>query len=98
MQVNQRIFRALLLLAVSPALNSCVTKPEIMAAVWLNNTPIPPEICTSVPALQQYGFYRRLNDGKLEFISFCNPQAVNWLGVHQDDFNRMMDKTFPKGK
>jgi hypothetical protein len=70
----------------------CVSKREINAAIWLNNSPLPVEICERDPVLKQYGFYRRLNNGKFEFISFCDEKARNWLSMHKDDFNRIMDR------
>jgi len=74
------------------ASQGCVNKREINAAIWLNNSPIPQEICEREPLLKEYGFFRRLNTGGFEFISFCNPEAKNWLGMHKTDFYRMMNK------
>lgn len=73
-------------------LTSCITRGKIDAAIWLNNGPLPEEICLREPALKDYGFYRRLNDGKLEFLSFCDPKAREWLAMHQEDFNKLMDE------
>lgn len=46
--------------------------------------------------LWSYGFYRQLNDGKKDFISFCAPEAVHWLSMYDEDFNALMDKWVPK--
>lgn len=75
-----------------------VTRREVEATIWLNNTPIPNDICEREPELKSYGFYRRLNDGKFEFMSFCNPEAVQWLSIHKDEFFRFMDKLLPEPK
>lgn len=63
--------------------------------VWLNNG-MPQGVCEREPSLRDYGFYRRLNDGGYDFISFCDDRAKDWLAVHKDDFNRMMDALLPQ--
>lgn len=63
--------------------------------VWLNNG-ISAEICEREPSLRDHGFYRRLNDGRYEFISFCDERAKDWLGVHSTDFNRVLDELLPQ--
>ncbi len=81
-------------LAIS--LTGCLSRKEIQASIWLNNAPIPVELCEEKPELKQYGFYRRLNDGKLEFISFCDPSAHKWLAMYETDFNRILDELIPR--
>lgn len=93
----------LVYLALSSAilcLTSCKapTRAEINATIWLNNSPLPKELCFQgevKTVLWDYGFYRKLDSGKLEFISFCDPSASQWLSVYKDDFNRMMDEYLP---
>jgi hypothetical protein len=63
--------------------------------VWLNNG-IPAEICEREPALREHGFFRRLNNGKFEFISFCDERARHWLAVYDRDFNRVLDELLPR--
>lgn len=70
----------------------CISRGKIEAQIWLNNTPIPKELCDKTPELKDYGFFRRLNSGQLEFVSFCSPLAVQWLAMFKDDFNRLMDE------
>lgn len=72
----------------------CPSRPEIEAYVWLNNG-LPPELCAKHPELRDYGFYRRLNDGKVEFIAFCDPLSVHWLAVYDRDYQRLLDKYLP---
>lgn len=86
------IIAGILLLATG-----CVTRGEIEAAVWLNNG-VPQDVCDREPVLKDHGFYRRLNDGKLEFISFCDPTATDWLSMHKTDYARILDATLPKKK
>ncbi len=74
-----------------------VSKKEIDAVLWLHNG-APPEMCgadeatSPYPLLWKYGFYRVLNTGKYEFISFCNPRALDWFGVEKNDLNRLLKK------
>ena len=69
-----------------------ITRSEIEATVWLNNSPLPNEICRANPELTRYGFYRRLNDGRFEFVSFCRPNAKEWIAIHKDDLERLLNK------
>lgn len=52
--------------------------------------------CQADPELIMYGFYRRLSDGKLEFISFCQPEAGAMISVTKDDFDKIMNGLAPK--
>lgn len=73
-----------------------VTRKQVDAAVWLNNAPIPTEICDREPQLKQYGFYRKLDDGKFEFMSFCKPGAEKWVGIYGPDFYKFLDALLPE--
>jgi hypothetical protein len=75
-----------------------VSRKELNAAIWLNNAPLPGELCDASPVNRLYGFYRRLNDGTLEFVSFCNPDAADWVSMHKDDFKRLLDQATRPGK
>jgi wobble nucleotide-excising tRNase len=81
-------------------LTSCVTREQVEATLFLNNFNDKDnslaELCERVPELKQRGFYRRLNDGKLETVSICNPIARDFLAIHKDDLNRLLDKALPK--
>lgn len=79
------------------------SREEINATTWLNNTPLPAELCEANPELKRYGFYRRLNSGKLEFMSYCKPCtdgakdcAKNFIAIHENDFQKMLDKYVPE--
>ncbi len=74
-------------------LGSCVTRNRINAYLWLNNSPVPQEICDREPALKEYGIYRRLNDGNFEFISVCDIRMKNFLAMHKDDLARILNET-----
>jgi hypothetical protein len=69
-----------------------ITKSRIDAAIWLNNAPLPKEICEANPDLYKRGFYRRLDSGKLEFISFCNPLARRWVSAFDEDFQKILEE------
>jgi hypothetical protein len=59
--------------------------------LWLNNSPIPSEICKREPELKDYGFYRKLNDGNFEFVGFCEPKASEFFSMYKTDFERLMN-------
>jgi hypothetical protein len=64
--------------------------------MWLTNAPVPVDVCEREPLLKDYGLFRKLNDGKLEFISICNPQIKHWLSIHEIDFKDLLDKYIPE--
>jgi hypothetical protein len=90
-------------LALSTALLflGCISRGEIRASIWLNNGQ-DPAMCgpsraeSQYPVLWDHGFYRRLNSGGFEFISFCDPRAKDWFGVHRQDLEKILDETLPK--
>lgn len=91
----------LLILSLSLLLfTSCKTptRPEINAKIWLNNSggPSLQTICAREEALKNFGFYRKLNNGKLEFVSFCSSDAKNFFAVTEKDFNEILDKYIPE--
>lgn len=94
----QKFASVSLALAISTGLSACVSRGEIRANLWLNNAQIPKELCDKEPALKDYGFFRRLDSGKLEFVSWCDPLARRWLAIFDDDLERLLDKTLPKEK
>jgi len=71
------------------------SRQQVDAVIFLNNTPLPEYLCDREPALHNYGFYRILNGGGYDFISFCNPEARRWISVYESDFNRILDKYLP---
>lgn len=58
--------------------------------MWLNNSPIPAAICQQ--GAKDYGFYRRIEGGKLEFVSFCSTKAKDWVAIHKEDLERLLKK------
>lgn len=87
--------RFLLIAVAFLTLTGCVSKQKIKAAIWMNNG-LSPELCAREPELHNYGFYRKLSNGKIEFISYCNPEARKWVAMHRDDLNRIMEGLAPK--
>lgn len=76
----------------------CLNRAEIRARTWLNNADAMAELCKNTPALGDYGFYRRLNDGTIEFVAFCDPKAQHMIGVIDQDFNNILDQLLPGQK
>jgi hypothetical protein len=85
----------LLTLCLVLSLSSCVTKKQIQAATWLNNFhAIPHEFCGDTNnrgPLWNYGFFRRLNDGRLQFISICTEQAGRMFTTTEEDYRKLLD-------
>lgn len=82
---------SLLALALSAILfQGCVSKKKLKAYLWLNNAPIPKEICDREPVLKDYGLYRRLNNGSFEFVSFCELKSKEFLSMYRDDLENLL--------
>ena len=79
-------------------LTSCLgpKRKEIEATLWLNNAPLPAYLCILHSELRDYGFYRKLEDGRIEFVSFCQAEAQRWIAIHESDLKRLLDKYVPK--
>jgi hypothetical protein len=84
-----------LLVPIALLLVGCPSRQEIEAAAWLNNG-LPEELCKKEPELQNYGFYRRLNNGKFDFISFCNPESKRWISFFDQDLKKLLNATIQK--
>ena len=96
--MKNQILAALKLGILCLVLNSCITRGEVEAYTWLNNTEALAELCQKTPELKDYGFYRKLNDGKLEFISFCNPLAKRMISIIDSDLQKILDENLPKNE
>lgn len=68
-----------------------MTRKKVNAYLWLNNSPIPQEICDREPDLNDYGFYRKLSNGKLEFVGFCEPLAKEFFAMYKTDLERLLN-------
>jgi hypothetical protein len=89
------------------SLSGCITRQQIRAFAWENNG-LPEDLCgpskeeSPHPHLWDYGFYRRLNNGKLQFVPYCKrdeegkPFVSQYFSFHSDDVNRMLDGTLPE--
>lgn len=79
----------------------CISRGEIRASIWLNNAS-DPALCgpsralSPHPALWDRGFYRRLDAGGFDFISFCDPRAAQWIGIHRADLEAILNETLPR--
>jgi hypothetical protein len=80
------------------ATSSCVSRKQIEAATWLNNfNAVPKEACYPGQALHRVGFFRRLDDGKFQFISICSDTANKMLSATAEDYKKLIDAAM-KGK
>lgn len=93
------------LIILTIALTSCITRKEVQAHIWLNNfmgdgtsgsTVYIKDLCDRTPELNTVGFYRVLDSGKKEFISVCNPIARNMLSITRADFQKILDENLPE--
>ncbi len=73
-----------------------ITREEVQASIWLTNC-LPEAVCTNpdFSELKKYGFYRKLNTGKLEFISFCNPLCLKMMAFYGPEFTLYLDALLP---
>lgn len=82
------------------ALTGCISRKEIIASLFLNNG-MSPEMCgkdkasSPNPVLWDYGFYRRLNAGGFEFISFCDSRSMEWVAVNKRDLENILNANLP---
>lgn len=57
-----------------------------------------PIACANQPEVNRYGFYRKLNNGKLEFIPFCSPSARGYIAIKTTKFYEVLDQYLPEKK
>ena len=74
----------------------CVTREKIEATIWLTNAPLPLEYCEQIPELKMYGFYRKLNNNKIEFVSFCKKESRDFVTMPRSEFDEILDQALPK--
>lgn len=70
---------------------------DIDANVFLIDR-LPSKLCAENPALKEYGIYRKLNNGKEEFVSFCKREIELYMVFYSKDVERVLDKYFEKAK
>jgi hypothetical protein len=73
--------------------SSCISPRKIKAALWINNLPVPEEVCKESPELKDYGIYRRLNDGSFEFVSVCDKVITEFFCMHKDALKGILNET-----
>jgi hypothetical protein len=69
---------------------SCISRPRISSKLWLANVPIPQEICQRESALNDYGYYRKLSDNRIEFVSFCEQKSNQFVSITKADLARLL--------
>jgi hypothetical protein len=60
------------------------------------NNGLPADLCEREPRLKDYGFYRRLDSGQLEFLSFCKPEAQRFFGIVDSELEELLNATLPE--
>ena len=94
--------RALKLLTVCLGLtalgnSSCsVTREQVEAIGWHTNMPYPEHICELHPDIQWGGFYRVLDNGKMDFQSFCDKEASEYMAFKREDLEALLKLTIPR--
>jgi len=83
----------LVLLLLTSLLLGCINRKEVLAEVWLESG-IPAENCT--PKVAKSGVYRKLNNGKYEFISYCNPAITNSVRFNATKFYEVLNAELPE--
>lgn len=73
-----------------------MTKNEVMTTIWLTNAPLPQEYCDQIPELKKYGFYRKLKDGKIEFVSYCKKESRAFIAIPESQFYELLERAFPE--
>lgn len=89
-----RLFRiGILNIAIIASLCGCrtITKEEIDITLWMNNGPVEAAACTTGDTAQR-GFYRKLDNGKYDFVSWCKPEANQFMAIQKDDLARLLQK------
>jgi hypothetical protein len=82
----------LALLLILLASSGCITRKQIEAATWLNNFhSIDPTLCYPNGPLYERGFFRRLDDGRFQFISICTETASKMLSATPEDYKKLID-------
>ena len=94
MKLNLKLLTyALLGLAIS----GCITRQEIDAHIWLQSG-IPATVCQASPKIAKSGIYRKLNNGKYEFISYCSPLIRHYLSIKDSEYEELLEKLLKKKK
>lgn len=72
-------------------ISSCVTRTTVNSLLWKNNFPIPERFCTENPELKKYGIARKLNNGKVELMSICNPATREFSSMDNKSLKAILD-------
>ena len=75
----------------------CVSRARINSALWFGLA-IPDDICESTPDIKSYGIYRKLNDGRFEFVSICSDEFEEFFAIHKDDLEKILNEAGVKGQ
>lgn len=73
----------------------CLTRTQVEATIWLE-TGLPMDLCERYPEIANYGHYRKLNNGKYEFISYCKKESKDFVNIVKTEFYKFLDELLPK--
>jgi hypothetical protein len=62
-----------------------------------NFNAVPKQACYPGGDLYRVGFFRRLDDGKYQFVSICSDTANKMLSTTAEDYKKLLDAAL-KGK
>ena len=88
-------------LALMSGLSACVTRTEVQKEIDANVflfDKLPKAYCGEKSPLWDIGIYRKLNNGNEEVVSYCAKEIEQYLGFHNRDVQKMLDKYVPKKK
>jgi len=84
------VVKFLALVILLTAFPGCVTRSRLNAYLWFGIA-IPEDICEKTPEIKEYGVYRRLNDGRFEFVSICSDEYEQFFSMRKTDLERLLN-------
>jgi hypothetical protein len=67
------------------------TRSQVDALTYNNNfTALPPDICQREPELYKFGFYRRLDDGRIAYFSICDKDIPVFVSMKYDEYDALL--------
>lgn len=96
-------------------LGGCLSRSTIQGAAW-KESGLPRNLCEEVaktyPDILKYGLYRKLENGKVEHVNYCDqikqpneigemieiPNAQNYTSFNSATLNKWLDELGPEEK
>lgn len=73
-------------------LSSCATRKKIDGIELYLIDKIDIRVCEREPSLKKLGIFRKVNDDKEIFISFCKPEIENFISVDAKDMEVILNQ------